>query len=177
MEEQSEIKFVESKTKVGAEETKDLKINSETVNFYDDNCQETGWLTNYWPSPIQANDKYYPTSEHYFQSVKFTDPEYSEKIRLASTPDEAKIFGQNRTQPIQADWGNRRIEVMKDALRYKFHQNLELQEKLLSLSGKNIVEHTEDDSFWGDGGDSTGQNMLGKLLMEVRDELSQLKKL
>jgi predicted NAD-dependent protein-ADP-ribosyltransferase YbiA (DUF1768 family) len=34
-----------------------------------------------------------------------------------------------------------------------------------------IVEHTERDDFWGDGGDGSGANMLGRLLMELRDEL------
>ena len=34
-----------------------------------------------------------------------------------------------------------------------------------------LVEHTENDSYWGDGGDGSGRNMLGQILMQVRDEL------
>ena len=37
-----------------------------------------------------------------------------------------------------------------------------------------IMEHTEKDAYWGDGGDGSGKNMLGRILMEVRDELRKL---
>ena len=35
----------------------------------------------------------------------------------------------------------------------------------------NFVEHTENDSYWGDGGDGSGKNMLGQILMDVRELL------
>ena len=34
-----------------------------------------------------------------------------------------------------------------------------------------IVEHTKNDAYWGDGGDGSGRNMLGRILMEVRRRL------
>jgi predicted NAD-dependent protein-ADP-ribosyltransferase YbiA (DUF1768 family) len=54
---------------------------------------------------------------------------------------------------------------MKTGLRYKFSQSLALKEKLLGTGEKPIVEHTENDSYWGDGGDGSGLNRLGKILM------------
>ena len=36
---------------------------------------------------------------------------------------------------------------------------------------RSIVEHTENDGYWGDGGDGSGKNMLGQILMRVREEL------
>ena len=60
---------------------------------------------------------------------------------------------------------------MKEALRHKFEQNLLLKEILLSTQNAYLSEHTENDSFWGDGGDDSGKNMLGKSLMELRDQL------
>lgn len=58
---------------------------------------------------------------------------------------------------------------MKTGLRYKFIQNLALREKLLGTGDKTIVEHTVNDSYWGDGGDGSGKNRLGHILMELRE--------
>lgn len=48
----------------------------------------------------------------------------------------------------------------------------DLKELLLSTGNRYIAEHTANDDFWGDGGDGSGKNMLGKILMEVREDLS-----
>ena len=42
---------------------------------------------------------------------------------------------------------------------------------LLRIGDAKIVEHTEKDRYWGDGGDGSGQNRLGQILMRVREEL------
>jgi len=46
-----------------------------------------------------------------------------------------------------------------------------LREILLGTGDAKLVEHTENDSYWGDGGDGSGKNRLGILLMRLRDEL------
>jgi ribA/ribD-fused uncharacterized protein len=58
---------------------------------------------------------------------------------------------------------------MMIALRAKFDQYPELKQLLLSTVGNSIVEHTENDSYWGDGGDGSGLNRLGILLVELRE--------
>jgi len=58
---------------------------------------------------------------------------------------------------------------MRTGLRYKFSQNLSLREKLFGTGNKSIVEHTVNDSYWGDGGDGSGKNRLGHILMELRE--------
>lgn len=60
---------------------------------------------------------------------------------------------------------------MKLALRAKFTQHQFLHDLLLSTGDRKLVEHTDKDSFWGDGGDGRGQNKLGHMLMELRQEL------
>ena len=42
---------------------------------------------------------------------------------------------------------------------------------LLGAGDARIVEHTANDAYWGDGGDGSGKNMLGQILMRVREEL------
>lgn len=60
---------------------------------------------------------------------------------------------------------------MKTALSAKFSQNSELQNLLLSTGDRKLVEHSYEDFYWANGGDGSGKNMLGLLLMEVRTEL------
>ena len=55
------------------------------------------------------------------------------------------------------------------ALRAKFDQYPELKQLLLSTAGTNLVEHTENDNYWGDGGDGSGLKRLGDLLVELRE--------
>ena len=60
---------------------------------------------------------------------------------------------------------------MREALRAKFTQHPALRSLLLSTGDETIVEHTENDNYWGDGGDGSGRNRLGVLLMELREKL------
>lgn len=85
----------------------------------------------------------------------------------------AARLGRSRAQPIRADWEQVKDELMKTALLAKFRQNKDIREILLSTGDAQLVEHTRNDRYWGDGGDGSGKNKLGLLLMEVRAELRQ----
>ena len=69
------------------------------------------------------------------------------------------------------DWKDVKDDYMLKALRCKFTQHHDLGKKLVETHDKQLVEHTANDSYWGDGGDGSGQNKLGKFLMQVRSEL------
>ena len=58
---------------------------------------------------------------------------------------------------------------MMIALRAKFDQYPELKQLLLSTAGSVLVEHTDNDNYWGDAGDGSGLNRLGDLLVELRE--------
>lgn len=73
--------------------------------------------------------------------------------------------------PLKEDWEQIKQDVMFYAVEQKFNQNTILKELLLSTDHLEIIEHTINDGYWGDGGDGSGKNMLGKILMEVRDKL------
>ena len=57
---------------------------------------------------------------------------------------------------------------MLKALRLKFKTHPDLRAKLLETGSSKLVEHTPRDSYWGDGGNGSGKNRLGVLLMKVR---------
>lgn len=128
-------------------------------------------LSNFAPYGFEAEGVYWPTVEHFFQAQKFTDPSYRERVRIASTPREARTLGQSRAVPIRADWDSAREELMFKALSLKF-QRRELQALLLITGSRPLVEASPFDHFWGAGQDGSGQNRLGHLLEQVRLQLA-----
>ena len=146
--------------------------NQKVINFYSTK-DEYGCFSNFSAHPIELKGKIWKTSEHYFQAQKFAGTEHEEEIRLTTSPMVAARMGRNRQKPLRKDWEIAKDDIMREALRAKFTQHKDLREMLLSTGNALLVEHTKNDSYWGDGGDGSGLNMLGKLLMEVREELRQ----
>lgn len=69
----------------------------------------------------------------------------------------------------RSDWDHVKYSIALKVLKAKFRQNPKLGELLDSTQNAKLVEHTTRDRWWGDGGDGSGENMLGKLLMAVRE--------
>jgi ribA/ribD-fused uncharacterized protein len=61
---------------------------------------------------------------------------------------------------------------MHAALLAKLRQHDELCALLLSTGDAKLVEHADNDDYWGDGGDGRGRNMPGQLLVRVRKTLA-----
>jgi N-glycosidase YbiA len=142
----------------------------EIIRFYraDD---EYGCFSNFSPHPVKMKGKVWPTSEHYFQAQKFVGTAHEEEIRRVKSPMIAARMGRDRKRPLRRDWESVKDEIMFEAVRAKFTQHEELRKILLATGDAEIIEHTGKDSYWGDGGDGSGQNMLGKTLMLVREGL------
>ncbi len=103
--------------------------------------------------------------------MKFEGHADEEEVRSAAKPMLAAQMGRERNRPKRADWQEVKEGVMLEALRAKFTQHEELKAILLGTGEATLVEHTANDSYWGDGGDGSGKNRLGVLLMQVREEL------
>ena len=142
----------------------------EPIKFYSI-TDEHGELSNFAAFPIRVKSKTWPTNEHYFQAHKFLDESYREKIRKAKTPMIAARLDRDRRKKLRRDLESVKLNVMREALEAKFTQHAPLKELLLATDNRELIEDTEGDSFWGDGGDGSGRNMLGRLLMEVRNQL------
>ena len=144
-----------------------------TINFYGRSLpyfEFSNFLRDY---PITLKGKSWPSTEHYFQAQKFHDDNLQKEVRHAYTPRDAARMGRNRNNPLRKDWESVKDNIMREAVRAKFSQYPELKELLLQTGEAKLVEHTENDSYWGDGGDGSGKNMLGIILMEVRKELRE----
>lgn len=143
----------------------------KVIKFYREK-DDYGEFSNFFPRPITVDGEEYSTSEHYFQAMKYhKNPEYFEKIKNAKTPNECAKLGRSRDHPLRPDWEDVKDDIMRTAIRAKFTQHEDLKKVLLDTEDTELVESTWRDSYWADGGDGKGKNMLGKLLMELREEL------
>lgn len=133
--------------------------------------EEYGCFSNFAPYPIRLKDRVWPTTEHYFQAQKFPGTSHEEEIRRVSSPMIAARMGRSRKRPLRRDWESAKDGIMLDALRAKFGQHEDLKRTLLETGERRLVEHTPRDRYWADGGDGSGRNRLGELLMRLRTEL------
>jgi ribA/ribD-fused uncharacterized protein len=150
---------------------RDLWGELGAVIYFYSTREPYGAFSNFAAYPIMCKGLRWPTSEHYFQAQKFAGTEHEEAIRRVASPTVAARMGRSRQRPLRHDWETVKDDVMLEALRAKFTQHPVLGELLLGTGDALIVEHTSRDAYWGDGGAGTGRNMLGRLLMCVREEL------
>lgn len=127
---------------------------------------EHAFLSNFYPSPIEMDNKMWPTVEHAYQACKTRDPAEREKIRQAKTPGVAKRLG--RQVKLREDWEACKLYLMDWLLRKKFAIPA-LKTALEATKGYTLVEgNTWNDTFWGVCR-GKGKNHLGRLLMDIRD--------
>lgn len=138
---------------------------------------ENGYLSNFYRSPfMDETGLSWPTSEHYYQAQKFhysgcgqdSQTAYCE-IRAAISPDQAFSLSRKHSTHVDPAWEHRKVDVMRRALQYKFVSHPPLTSRLLETGEAEIYEDSPSDLFWG----VKGENVLGKLLMELRTILRQ----
>jgi len=129
-----------------------------------------GFLSNFYPSSIIYDGISYPTIEHFYQAQKTRDVATRKVISEMATPADAKRFG--KALYLREDWEEVKIDVMKEGLALKF-QDTDLRRKLLETGEALLLEgNMWGDDFWGyDLRKREGKNVLGTLLMELRDNL------
>jgi len=145
-------------------------MSDDPILFYGVN-EPFGAFSNFAPYPIRLKDRVWPTTEHYFQAQKFAGTSHEKEIRQASSPMIAARMGRSRKRPLRRDWESAKDGIMLDALRAKFGQHEDLKRILLDTGERSLGEHTPRDRYWADGGDGSGRNRLGELLMRLRSEL------
>ncbi len=138
------------------------------MNKIDSFQGEYRWLSNFWLVTVKYDGQYYDSVEHAYVAAKTTDPVIRRMIALTEKPGKVKRFG--KTMHVRPDWESIKVEVMHDLLRQKFRYT-RLKGLLLATGFVELIEgNTWGDTFWGVC-NGEGQNMLGKLLMDVRAEL------
>ena len=143
-----------------------------------------GWLGNMFAAPITYQGQIWRTSEALFQALRFEDVEIRELIRTKKSPLVAKNVCKGKeflAKRVVEPMSTEDIHNMRLCLRLKFDQHPDLREKLVKtgdhiifedVSARNGARH----KFWGAvkiNDQLDGQYMLGKLLMELREELKK----
>ena len=162
----------------------------EPILFFgaDESKGEYRNFSNMSAHPIEIDGKKYQTVEHYFQGMKaetFADSETFDKIVLAKTPKAVKALGQKVANFDEKKWDEMKDGIMEMGVRTKFVQHPELRKQLMETGDKLIGEANARDSYWGIGtsieSDKSkvpskwrGQNKLGKILMNLRSEFTNL---
>lgn len=142
----------------------------QKIHFYEESGA-FGWCSNFASCALIIDGIVYPTTEHYYQAMKYAGTAYADVVRRAHSPMVAKELTRDPAHPPRADWDLVKDAVMLTAVRAKFMQYPHLREWLLMTGDAELIEHTANDSYWGDGGDGSGRNQLGRTLMQVRAEL------
>ena len=143
-------------------------------------------FSQWWETPFEINGITYLTAEHYMMAGKarlFKDEEILQKILNATHPHDAKKLGRKVKNFTPELWNEHKFEIVLEANYAKFSQNEVLKEYLVNTKDRIIVEASPVDPIWGIGlaADNPnvtnptkwkGHNLLGYVLMEVRDQLS-----
>lgn len=129
------------------------------------------FLSNFYPSPFMYKRVGYKTVEHFFQAHKALYTEDFLKIVMAETPAETKKLGRGVT--MRQDWDCVKYGVMRIALEQKF-KIPELRQMLIDTGDAFLQEgNSWSDKVWGVClKTGVGENNLGKLLMEIRSEIT-----
>ena len=134
-------------------------------------------FSSFSPHSFILEEKTWPTVEHYFNAMRFTNSSYQEKVRHAPTPAKAQRLGKNWLNRFfwkkQPDWQIRQIVYMTRAIYTKCKQHNQVAEALLATGDKRLVENSQYDYYWGCGRDRRGENKYGEVLMAVRDKLTK----
>ena len=131
------------------------------------------FLSNFYHHKFTYKGVEYYNSEAAFQAQKCINEEDKMALSNMESPMEAKKYG--KTVALREDWEDVKNDIMYSVLMAKFSSDEELKRKLLDTGEEELVEgNTWGDSYWGfDLEKNEGKNILGKLLMQVRKDLSE----
>jgi ribA/ribD-fused uncharacterized protein len=123
------------------------------------------FLSNFFLAKVKAGGLVFENNEAAFQSYKSKDRE----LFCHLEPSAAKRKG--RRVQLRPDWEEIKVEVMYNVVFFKFSQNPDLRDKLIATGDAELIEENNwRDRTWGTV-NGVGKNLLGKILMRVREEL------
>lgn len=149
--------------------------------------EENGYLSNWYLSEFIIDDITFSSMEQYMmyeKAILFHDQETAEKILQTDNVAEIKALGRTVQNFDDTVWGQSREEIVYKGVFEKFRQNPELRKRLERTGEEVIAECAVKDKIWGIGLSMKdedrfcverwkGQNVLGKILMDVRKDIKQ----
>lgn len=137
------------------------------IRFYEG---EYYLLSNFSAHRVFFEGAEYMTAEHAYQAAKFQDPSMRQKIKDAPSAYLAREWAQTKEGRVEG-FEEKKIGIIKSIMKAKTEQHADVREKL-SGTGEAVLEKNHpSDSYWGTGADGKGENVMGKLWMEIRNEM------
>lgn len=130
-------------------------------------------LSNFAAYQVQYDGEVWMTAEHAYQAQKFNDSELKDRIKNCSSAYAAKLFASEHEDEVHDDWLEVNASIMQEILQAKLDQHPDIKNKLGASRDMTIIEDS-DDKFWGRGPENNGENMLGKIWMELRKDINQI---
>ena len=158
---------------------KQREAAAKVISFYRANERPYGAFSNLYRSPIEFEGQTYATAEHAYQAGKAAKPAVRDWILSAPSPSLAAMAAHGLyVWDVVPNWAEIKFDRMRRVLRAKFTQHPELAELLKSTGRARLVEvgtvNNAVNRLWGEV-KGVGRNMLGVMLMELRDELANEK--
>lgn len=130
-----------------------------------------GFLSNLYRCTVEFEGRIFRSSEDAYQFGKPRDPCVAEWIISAPKPHLCAAAGHSLLSfDIVPEWNNLKVPRMTRILNAKFSQHPDLAERLLETYPRLLIENSQTDAFWGIGKNRNGRNMLGILLMAIREK-------
>ena len=145
------------------------KDTDERVFFYEHDFYV---LSNFSAFRLYWRGLQFYNSEFAYHWEKFPhNYDIQQAIRNAMSAHEAFKIAERHKDSVRPDWKDVRVSIMRAILCAKADQHEYVRRKLLGTGDRELIENSWRDNFWGWGPNRDGQNMLGKLWMEIRTEL------
>jgi len=147
----------------------------DEIRFYRASEKPYGAFSNLYRREVEYEGEKFSTSEHAYQAGKARKPEVRKWLMSAPSPSLLAMAAHGLYYwDVAPGWSTTKFDRMRGVLRAKFTQHADLRELLLSTGDARLVESATVDNevnrLWGEVNGS-GKNMLGVLLMEIREEL------
>lgn len=134
-------------------------------------CDSDDLLGTYVALPFDLADAHWPTLEHYWQALRLTDARQIERLRSSPSPADANRLGRRLWWRRRRDWKRVAPRQVGAALWLRCQHYPAAAEALRETGERPIIETSQYDYFWGCGRDGRGENIYGRVLMELRGRL------
>jgi ribA/ribD-fused uncharacterized protein len=155
--------------------SEDAQGATDEIKFYRANEKPYGVFSNLFKCQLVFQGVSYPTAEHAYQAGKAIKPAVRDWILAAPSPALAAMAAHGLyVWDVVPNWAQIKFDRMRGVLHAKFTQNSDLADLLISTGKSRLVEagtvNNAVNRLWGEV-DGKGENMLGVMLMELREEL------
>lgn len=160
---------------------------NKVIGFFGDQSPLSNFYKTHFTVEVGGTKYDFNTTEQFFmfyKAIKFNDLATAKKILEAKGyPVIYKHLGRQVKKYNDKEWSKARYKVMLFACQHKFEQDKEAQKALLSTGNAILCECSPYDAIWGIkmsekqnfgyANKWRGQNLLGRVLMEVRSNLQE----